>query len=838
MTSKKGKWNPKYIVLIGYVLLVLILIVGLLFLYRNLVQFSERKERNEDFTELLMVGKTISKLYEVETHQNLINADKASVYFHEYDSILPLIYRNIDSLSSISANKERKNNLDSIKYLLNYKKTNLKAISHLMDSIKSPEIISNTESSYSPKRLSQDVNDYIKDKNTIYNKRFQTDTIKIAGRKKSFFERVKNVFNSKERDTTLVVEFKPFIETDSFRLIVDTVVNRVRYTEKVNMTKQMSIEKALKNRQLILIQINTELTRKIDDILKKIEHEEIIQSISLLEYKNAAISKSQKAVLTVSALAILIALLFGFLYFTDFNKGQKYRLQLEKSNAHVNQLLEGREKLMLAITHDIKAPMASILGYIELLDSNICESKKTMFLQNMRNSGEHIIQLVSNLLDFHSLKSGTWNKKDIEFNLKSLVDNTVNSFEPLAEKKRLQFLFENTISSKLIVYNDPYILRQIISNLVSNAVKFTREGFVKITASTLQKDEKMYCQLSVKDTGRGIDKKYKDLIFTEFRRVEHSLHNEFVEGSGLGLAITKALLNELDGTITLESEIDKGSEFLITLPILVSEVVEEADNVISQPKKINARYDFSGIQILLIDDDSVQLTMTSEMLKRKNAKIVTETNPERVLSHLKHQTFDLILMDIQMPKMNGFTLVNLIRYSEFDKTKTMPIIAISAKSDISKMNVTDVGFSDFLVKPFTSEQLYSMVHHYAHQEQSVVENKDEAETVAGISALIDFVKDDKPTSIEILSTFEKDLLHNIDDLSRSFADNEKEKPSQLAHKMLPLFKMIGKKDVVKSLSKLEKGTLLSDSRKERLLSDLNVCLKETRDLMEELERAD
>lgn len=816
-----SKWN-KYTVIVSYVILLIILVSSLLFLYGNLLKYSEKKTQGEDFSELLLISKTISKLYEVETFQNLINADRANVYFRRYDSILPQINQNLNTLKSNTSSADRKVNLDSISLLLAEKQENLRSINILLDSLKSPQIIRNSEY-YSSSKLRDNVNNYIKNKNSEFNDRFTEDTIKISSKKKSLRERIKNVFKPTEKDSFVVFKFKPFIESDSFKYVIDTVINTVRHTEKLNFDKQMSAGEKINLRQLALLHMNAQLTSEIDNILKKIEQEEIKKSIELIDFKNKVINSSQQAVQYVSGFASIIILLFGILYFRDFNRKQRYRKDLETSNAHIQQLLQDRQQLMLTISHDVKAPMSSILGYIELMDSNITEEKKKTFLENMRTSGEHIIQLVMNLLDFHKLQSGSWINKKIAFQLEEIVQHTANSFKPLALQKNLHFDSNIDISSDLVVISDPFVFRQIMTNLISNAIKFTKKGNVNISAFVEDFEDKAMLNFKVTDTGVGIDSKDLENIFKEFKRVEDS--TEIIEGSGLGLAITKKLVEELGGTINVVSEVYKGSEFAIKIPFQISKL-QKVEHFENQMKK-DADYDFSGIKVLLVDDDEVQLAMTSEMIRRKNGIVVTETNPENVLSILTKQRFDIIFTDIQMPRLNGFALANMIKLSEIEGTRDVPIIALSAKSDISNIEASEIGFATFIVKPFSAKELYYTIEKFINKTVRKVVPKNSDEKTSGVGALIDFVKDDKEVSKEILQSFSKDLSENISKLKFAHDEDNTQMLSQISHKMLPLFKMINHDDVIIILKDLEERKTVTDAEYSSLFVQLQKTLDET-----------
>ncbi|MDD3788636.1 MAG: hybrid sensor histidine kinase/response regulator [Petrimonas sp.] len=832
MKYAKYASNVKYVVIAGYVLVVVVMVIGLVSVYRNLVDFSEKKIRNEDLSELMIVSTTLSKLYEIESSQNLANAELAQQYFNKYDSILPHVQENIDTLKILSKDTARHAKLDTISLLLGQKRHNLIEISSLLDSLKrAPSIKREVQNSYVPSGLNKEIRDYLKDRIENPKETVGTsDTTVVKQDRKGFLDRVRNVFNPKEDSLVMIRQTTPLIETDSFRFVIDTVVKMVRYSERLDLARQRKIQEILMARQLSMNYMNTALTSRIDDLLKGIENEEMEKSIQLISDKNKALNSSQRIVYIVSWLALLIAVIFGLLFLLDINRIQRYRKQLEASNEKIRQLLDAREQLMLSISHDIKAPMSSILGYIELMLPPITDEKKNLYLGNMKNSSEHVLQLVINLLDYHKLESGEWAFKEINFNVRDLVENTATSFRPIAEQKELQLIVNNKINGELMSHGDPYILRQILSNLISNAIKFTNKGSVTVTAAEEFVKMHSWLRLQVKDTGVGIDKEDQLLIFREFKRLEGKNAYPSAEGSGLGLAIVKGLVDELGGSVTLESEKGKGAEFTVLIPL---KKVEETERNSAFDNDI-VNYDFAGVSILAVDDDEVQLTMMSEMLKTKNAKVVTESNPLKVPDILRTNKFDIIFIDIQMPVTNGFALVSDIRKLDVNYVKSIPVIALSAKSGVSSADLEEAGFSGFMTKPFSSEQLFFNIYHFVNEKTGKKTNNfifGDKKTVSGVAALVDFVKDDKEASTDILQAFVDDTGKNIEKMRNAFVEYDQTASSQLAHKMLPLFRMIADEKLVKYLSNLENKVKLMPEEKDAVLTLLEKYNHDAKELV-------
>ena len=801
---KEGAWKAKLTVIIGYILVFIVLIAGLSALYRNLVEYSNKKVNSDYLNEMVIVSNTLSLLYEIESEQNLLTPSSTRQYFINYDSIIPEIEKNLLELHILSQDSSRKVKLDSISQLIKFKRDNLNKVVLLLDSIKeAPQIVRETHSSFELKGRSKEISDYI-DKSINTQPNNKSDTTIISKERKGFFARLRNVFVGRP-DSTIVIENRSGVNNEDIKLIIDTVVNKVQYSERLDMSRQVVLQAALLDRQIILSNTNRMLTDRIDELLKDIEQEEIRKSIQLLEEKEYAISRSQKIIYFVSVIALIIALLFAILFLIDINKSQRYRNQLEKSNQQISELLASRQKLMLTISHDIKAPISSILGFIELLrddfNLDLSKDKRIDYLQNMSSSANHVMQLVTTLLDYTKLHEGKWEFKNSNFDLHHLVNNITTSFRPIAEQKGLNYYVVNKLPVDKKYLGDPYVLRQILTNLISNAIKYTNRGEIRITVK--EKTAAVF-YFSVSDTGIGIDLNDQKLIFNEFKQVanEYEYENK-IEGSGLGLAITKRLVNELDGSIYLTSKKGLGSEFTIEIPLKSESSAPITLNNIG----LIESHDHKQISVFVIEDDLIQLKMVTEMIRKKGMICTGVTDSEEVVLHLRNNIFDIIFIDINLQATTGIELIREIYETDKDLLKDIPIIVLSAASDITKDELQSHGFTDFLPKPFTSEDLFGMIK--MHTNSGEIINEEKKETSLGVMSLIEYVKDDDEQSTEILQSFIIETTLNNKLLEVAFEQNDYISAQRVAHKILPLIKMIGDNRIVNMIEQLEKGPQLT-----------------------------
>lgn len=554
----------------------------------------------------------------------------------------------------------------------------------------------------------------------------------------------------------------------------------------------------------------------------------IVGLIALYEDRENGISLSHKIMLIVSLISIIIALIFAILLFSVIAKSERCKKELEESNKFTSDLLNSRHKFTLTISHDIKAPVSSILGFIELLSEGIFSdlSKETIidYLNNMKSSASHVLQLVTTLLNYTKLQEGKWNFDNKDFELHELVEFTTKSFQPIAKGKYLDYHVDNQIQKNKIYNGDPYVLRIIIGNLISNAVKYTNRGEVKIVVKEKEKD---LIYISVSDTGIGIDVKDQVLIFKKYNKVEEqTAYEKNIERSGLGLAITRRLVIELKGKLDLISVKGVGSEFIIELPLKsVSEVTNCAEITNHNDLHIQTKKDIS---VLVIEDDPIQLKMISEMIKNKGMNCVGASTSEMVLSELRKNRFDIIFADIHLETISGIDLIKDIKKIDSNILNEIPIIILSATSDLTKSSLISYGFTDFLAKPFNSVDLYKMINLYTNA--GLITGKEEKQHSKGIHSLIEYVKDDEKLSVEILESFINETVGSRNLLENSFQQNNYLSARQVSHKIYPLIKMIGDNQVISMVKIMESGNKLTKDMEMFILAELNRYIEEAEQL--------
>ena len=352
------------------------------------------------------------------------------------------------------------------------------------------------------------------------------------------------------------------------------------------------------------------------------------------------------------------------------------------NDQYAENLLAAREKLMLTITHDIKAPAGSIIGYIDLLLRLVHDQRQQFYLRNMQGSARHLLELVTSLLDYHRLEAGKMDLHPVAFNPYELFEHIYTSFLPIAGKKQLELIFHTDLPHDLNVEGDPFRIRQIAENLLSNALKFTEKGNITLYATY----KESHFRFQVSDTGCGMNAQEQARVFQAFTRLRSA---QGQEGFGLGLSITKKLVELLNGNIRIESTPGTGSTFYVSMPL------PQAKTIAGPPEETTLMPDKQW-HILLIDDDRIQLTLNETMLRAMFAHLQAShapvvhccTQPDELFKLLRSEPADLILTDIQMPAMNGFELLKAIRKLDTPQAQNVPVIAITARNDMNESRST------------------------------------------------------------------------------------------------------------------------------------------------------
>ena len=615
--------------------------------------------------------------------------------------------------------------------------------------------------------------------------------------KKGFFKRLREAFSPPEPDSSVQVK-------SSVEYIVDTLeeaynpVDSLQARLREVVRREREVNTVISHRKQRLQAVNARLTVRIDSLLKQYEEETLQQVRADAMRRKELRQNSARTVGAIAVGAVLLAAFFAILIGRDIARNNRYRRELEEARRKAEDLLAVREQLMLAITHDFKAPLGSIMGYADLLSRLTVDGRQQFYLDNMKQSSQHLLRLVTDLLDFHRLDLHKVEVHRVPFHPARLLEEICTSFRPLTLDKGLELHCRLASELSDAYVCDPQRLRQIVNNLLSNAVKFTGRGSVTLSATYGEGQ----LVVSVADTGCGMKPEDRERIFQEFTRLPDA---QGQEGFGLGLSIVRMLVQLLGGTIGVESEPGKGSVFTVRIPMPRTQeaAVEEAAPV-SEDLPVAG-----PCRLLLIDDDRIQLTLTSAMLKQQGIISVSCLQVDELLDALRSGGhFDALLTDVQMPAMNGFELLHLLRASNIPLAKDIPVIAVTARSDLRQEDFVAHGFAGCLHKPFTMRKLRDVLARVG----DIPSILPPAETVdapavvqegLNFSALTAFSGDDDEAARSIVESFVAETRQNLLRLREASGQADVDTLAAVAHKMIPLFTLIGAGQTVDRLRQLE-----------------------------------
>ncbi|WP_109832267.1 hybrid sensor histidine kinase/response regulator [Reichenbachiella versicolor] len=394
------------------------------------------------------------------------------------------------------------------------------------------------------------------------------------------------------------------------------------------------------------------------------------------------------------------------------NRTQKIKSKnkdLKRAIAKANEAARVKSDFLSVMSHEIRTPMNAVIGIVHLLLSENPKKSQMDNLKTLKFSAENLLVLINDILDYSKVESGNIKLEHIPFDLRELTKSIGSTYETHAAENGIQFniLIDQNIPSTL--KSDPARLTQILNNLISNAIKFTPKGEVKLLINMIKKTgSKVKVEFLVQDTGIGISKEKQELIFESFTQAHANTTRKY-GGTGLGLAITKKLIALFDSYIVVESKPGEGSKFSFTM------LLEEATGGIysmeeDQSEKILS---IKNRNVLIVDDNTINLMMAKKFVNKWGMNCETVESGKLALNAIFNDNYDLILMDLQMPEMDGYEVTETIRSLDSPDINNIPIIAVSADTfDNVQDKILEAGMNDFLSKPFNPNELLNLVHKY------------------------------------------------------------------------------------------------------------------------------
>lgn len=497
--------------------------------------------------------------------------------------------------------------------------------------------------------------------------------------------------------------------------------------------------------------------------------------------------------------------------------------QRKENAAELMRAQKAKEQFLANMSHEIRTPINGIAGMATLMAETEDEEERKSYLDAIIKSAQNLKVIINDILDFSVIESGKLKFEKISFSVKEQVNNVANNFLHQAREKGLAFNIQVEPDADLVVEGDPVRLSQILINLISNAMKFTHKGLIGIHVNLHSSDNYIrHISFEVRDTGIGIPKEKLTKIFDSFTQADTSVTRRY-GGTGLGLAITKQLVDLQNGNILVKSKENEGTSFIITIPyILGTQEIKPEE----QPVVDSNGFDLSDKRVLVVEDNEINRLYVSRLLKKWGIEVAEEENGLLGVERYDAEDFDLILMDLQMPILDGIEATRKIRNRYSGKKANVPIIALTAnaiKGDNERC--LEAGMSDYISKPFKPEDLRSLIiRHLSFGEENPAEDTEDYIAITNMDHLNDVCGGDTTFIQEMIGIFIDAIPKAIKNMKDFSHEQSWKKVGEIAHSIKPSISLMGMDDALNTIRQIEEygSTKTNVGKIPRLLKKLEI----------------
>ncbi len=767
--------------LISYLSLLALMFFAVWFLYNQQTKLNNLLQEDTTDKKYLVFTELIRDFYETD------NLSKAALQSKEEEPLTVFLTNNSKLIKKLDTLKpefflEEQGLFDTLKLYLKFKEQNIIDLRDLQNNNEEPspfnEILGN-------------IKNLEVSKGKLFIENFVSNADELTDYQRRVAEEYVAYLNSNvPKDSTNTISFK---EADSILRASKIIIEKA---QKLQNKQTVTI----KSKEIELLKNELIFTRKLSDIIQMlrvaVENDQKKIQLSKLENQNDTLKLMRNAAFACVTLVVF----FFFLLSMDFLKNKNYRQALELQKKKAERLSESREQLMATVSHDIKAPLQSVMGYSEQLLKRENQFENREQLLKIKSASHYIQQLVSDLLDYVRMEKGKVQVAFQDFDLNELLEETAQSIADLHQKETVDLIFKLDETEGILFNSDFNKLRQILYNLIGNAYKFTANGSITIETKIIENR----LLIAVEDTGVGIPKESFEKIFKPFTQ-ENSKVEVLYGGTGLGLSISKRLVDLLEGKLILESIVGKGSKFTIDLPLKI--------------KNLNLPTEFIALNsCVILDDDASQLQLTKFVLEPYFKEIHTFSDGNLALEFISENIPSLIFSDIQMPIMSGYTFLAALKNNP--KTQNIPVIAISGNSPILSED-NKVAFDSFLTKPYTANQLLGLISKYSGQKLKIKTTNNESI----VSILKTFLGDNETAIQNFLKQYSSDLLLDIELLKKASIEKDLESIEKISHKLQTMIGQLKNVNLANRLKNLE-DKISNEHNYDNIHEELLVTIKE------------
>ncbi|EAP87391.1 hybrid sensor histidine kinase/response regulator [Croceibacter atlanticus] len=807
MDKTKNRFTFK--IILSYVTLgVLALVVGF-FLYSEFKFLLKTNTTTTEDEKFIETGTLINQVYETDGFSRLALLTGEESDFELYQQKADSLFNKIEEIKTLTDIQFQKQQLDYVKELLLQKTKNIEQLRIL-------KLTNSKDSSFDD--IAEEFNKLESSMGKLTVETFINNPNDLTERERRIWSNYVEYLNQSEERDTATVKTK----------VVDSMITATRFILAEAKRENSKSREALQQKENELIRNDLNISAQLRQIITAFDAEIARKNQIQATKKSASVDRTSTILKYSGVLGIFIILLFTYIILNDFFKAERFKISLKKSKDYSEELLKSREQLISTVSHDLKTPLNTIVGYSDLIENTDLTEKQLYYVNQITNSSLYVTKLVDDLLDFSKLEAGKLHIETIPFSLESIIQQTVETSKDVHQQKNVAIhLYVDQAISNQVFESDPLRIRQILSNLIGNAFKFTEEGSVTVYAKILeQKAQEFEIEIKVVDTGIGISKEKQELIFKEFQQAEADTIKRF-GGNGLGLAISRKLTNLLHGTLTVDSTPNQGSTFTLVLPLKLSESKLKSE-ITTLTKAVKS------LTVVVIDDDTSMTKLLEELFGQMNITCHSFNAFEDFVASQNFE-YDFVLTDVEMPKTNGFQVLEQLKRHFKANYNGQPIVAMTGSREYTVRSFKEQGFSGLLHKPFPKEKLYSALNQLFPEHMGIpikIESEKETtqqSTLFNLSLLNSFLSTEDALE-EVLFSFYNEVNIDLQRMALAVKTEDYTAVNDIAHKMLTLTRQLEAKEVVKILDVLEYVTQ-ENLRQETLTSLFNSLQEKVENLV-------
>lgn len=755
------------------ILMAIIIVVGIYtyLSYAKIIDSLSNSSRKN--VEIQDVKELMTKVFEAESEVKSYSITKDTLYLANYENFKRDIRDRIADLNDTNKFGDKSQNVDSILVLVN-------------DKIGLMDELLNIQVEQRVKNALDSAYELIKEEAEYENNELELKS------KWNVFSKWKKSKDSK----------------------VDTQISLIDVDKNLEEIKEHEYEvnEGIIQKELVLILAGNELSELINQklaLLEKLEADR--KALHAIKAKLDIRTLNYQILFFCIVLAGLL-LLLTIIILNNAKNNNRFRVALKKAKKEAEKLAKTKERFLATVSHEIRTPMNAIAGFTDLIAKGPLTPEQREHISMVQKSTTHLLYLVNDVLDITKLQNGKVKLEEVNFDVRQILDDVVSFARPMAEEKNNDLVIEIKNNVPKTLKGDIHRLQQIVINVLSNAIKFTENGKISIEVfPVLVNDERICLKIIINDTGIGMTPEQLKRIFLEFEQAEVSTTRNY-GGTGLGLAITRRLINLFDGTIKVESEKNKGTSVILELPFRIgldSQVVN-IDNL----KKIDASF-LRNKRILIADDELFNRKLLFSMLKDKQVLLTEVEDGRMAVQEVKSGQYDVVLMDVRMPEMNGIEATKKIRKINDHSKKDIPIIALTAAvTEEDKENYFHSGMNGFVPKPFKEEQLINALFEVFGDQKPISGNSSSSyeREISELTEMITTVNFDELKRLsdsdhnfyrDMLETFIDGAKEGLEKLKSDFIDEQFNKMADHAHKISAPAKHLGADKLYMILKNIE-----------------------------------